>query len=225
MLAIVEASDNLSLQVHPDDAAAKELEGAPFGKNESWYFLRPPKSGKIFDGTTVSSIAEVERLIAERKMSQLADTLEIETGDYVFVEAGTLHAITADSLVFEIEENSEYTYRVFDFDRVDDHGMKRPLHIDRALRALKPKLKSSVRRYEGAIAERLYTTQLLDSLASYRNSSRTLECLTLLDDSIDEQLDGIRLSFGMTIVLEPEECVHLAVGKTMLSRVNVEAVR
>ena len=221
VLAMVEAAENLSLQVHPDDSAAKEIENAPYGKNESWYFLQAPKSGEIFNGTKCSSVEEVKKLVTENRLSELADTLPISVGDYVYVNAGTLHAITSGAIVYEIEENAEYTYRVYDFDRADSAGKKRPLHIQQALKSLKPELKSVTKHYDGEITERLYTTKLLDSLKNYQNVSDTLECLTVIDENADSYIDGAKLYFGVTIVLEPKEKISVDVGKTMMSRVKI----
>lgn len=220
VLAIVEASENLSLQVHPDDEAARKIENAPYGKNESWYFLRAPQSGEIYNGSKIFSLDEIKRLIGLGRAKEISDTLKTESGDYVFVAAGTLHAITAGALVYEIEENAEFTYRFYDFDRVDDEGKKRPLHIEQALKALKPKLKSVALKYDGAITERLYTTEIFSSLESYKNNSLTLECLTLIDENATATLDGVKINFGMTIVTEPDEKISLNVGKCMLARVN-----
>ena len=220
VLAIVEASENLSLQVHPDDEAAREIENAPYGKNESWYFLRAPHSGEIYNGSKIFSHDEIKRLIDAGRTKEISDTLKVEVGDYVFVAAGTLHAITAGALVYEIEENAEYTYRFYDFDRVDGEGKKRPLHVKQALRALKPESKSVAKKYDGAITERLYTTELLTSLESYKNNSSTLECLTLIDENVDIELDGVKINFGMTIVTEPDEKISVDAGKCMLARVN-----
>ena len=221
VLAMVEAAENLSLQVHPDDAAAKEIENAPQGKNESWYFLKAPKSGEIFNGTKCSTTAEIKKLMDADRLGEISDTLKISAGDYVFVEAGTLHAISSGSIVYEIEENAEYTYRVYDFDRVDSAGNKRQLHIEQALKSLKPKLKSSVKHYGGEIAERLYSTKLLENLEGYQNKSNTLECLTIIDKDADATLDGVKIFFGMTIVLEPQEKISVNVGKAIMSRVII----
>ena len=221
VLAIVEAAENLSLQVHPDDAAAKEIENAPYGKNESWYFLRAPYSGEIYNGSKIFSLDEVKRFINEGRAAEIPDTLKVDSGDYVFVAAGTLHAITAGALVYEIEENAEYTYRFYDFDRVDDAGNKRQLHIEQALKALKPKLKSVAKKYDGEITERLYTTKLLNKVEDYQNVSGTLECLTLLDENFNTQIEGVKINFGMTIVLEPEEKISINIGQCMIARVNL----
>ncbi len=219
VLAIVDSAENLSLQVHPDDNAAKKIENSPHGKNESWYFLNAPTSGKIFCGTNCNSISEVKNLIDANKLSKLADTLPVDAGDYVYVQAGTLHAITAGALVYEIEENAEYTYRVFDFDRVDKAGNKRQLHIEQALQSLKPNLKSVAKKYSDAeISERLYSTKLLNNLKNYQNKSATLECLTVIDSKADTEIAGVKISFGMTIVLEPQEKISAEIGKSILSR-------
>ena len=102
LLAIVDATEDLSLQVHPDDRAAKELEGVEFGKNESWYFLEVPESGKIYDGCKAASNTVLREKTAAGKYDDIIDYLPVEKGDYVYVEAGTMHAMAAGSLVFEI---------------------------------------------------------------------------------------------------------------------------
>lgn len=223
VLAIVEAAENLSLQVHPDDRVAAELEKSPHGKNESWFFLKPPTSGEIFCGSRIKSLEDVRKLIDQNRVAEIFDTLPIRAGDYLFVDAGTPHAITAGSIVYEIEENAEFTYRFYDFDRVDSSGKKRPLHIENALRSLKPALQPRVKRYsESEIAERMYSTRLIEKLDSYENQSTTLECLTIIDESADENLDGVRVTFGMTIVLEPEEKIQTSIGRTILARPILE---
>ena len=223
VLAIVEADENLSLQVHPDDQIASEIENSPHGKNESWYFLRPPTSGKIFCGSKISSKSEIQKLIDQNRAAEIFDSLEIHAGDYVFVESGTPHAITSGSMVYEIEENAEFTYRFYDFDRVDSNGNKRQLHIENAMKSVKPELKSIVKKYSGdEIIERMYSTKLLENLNSYRNDSSTLECLTVIDETADEIFENARIRFGSTIVLEPGEEIHFSIGQTILSRPIVE---
>ena len=129
VLALVDASDDLSLQVHPDDEAARELEGLTQGKHEAWYFLEAPAGGWIYSGCRAADREELARGIEEGRVPELLGRLEVGCGDYVYVEAGTLHALTAGSLVYEIEENCSATYRIYDFGRTDASGRPRTLHI------------------------------------------------------------------------------------------------
>ena len=216
LLAIVDATEDLSLQVHPDDRAAKEIEGVEFGKNESWYFLEVPESGKIYDGCKAASNTVLREKTAAGKYDDIIDYLPVEKGDYVYVEAGTMHAMAAGSLVFEIEENCNATYRVYDFDRTDKNGKKRPLQTEYALKSIDVSKKSTTRKYNGEIKERLYSTQLFENCSEYKNESETIECLTVLNGK--SQIDGFVVQCGSTIVLEPEEQVQLEKSDFIVSR-------
>ncbi|MBQ7286720.1 MAG: class I mannose-6-phosphate isomerase, partial [Candidatus Gastranaerophilales bacterium] len=141
VLALVDASDDLSLQVHPNDELAKTLEKSDFGKNESWYFIDAPKSGKIFAGCKAKTSEELKEKVASNLYDDIIDYLEVTNGDYVYIQAGTMHAMAAGSFVFEIEENCNATYRVYDFDRVDNKGNKRPLQTQNALLAIDVNMK------------------------------------------------------------------------------------
>ena len=208
LLALVDATEDLSLQVHPDDRAAKELEGAEFGKNESWYFLEVPLNGKIYDGCKAKSSEDLKNKVAQGKYEDIIDYLSVKEGDYVYIEAGTMHAMAAGSLVFEIEENCNATYRVYDFDRIDKNGKKRPLQTEAALKSIDVSKKSTTRKYTGdEITERMYSTRLVKNKSEYTNNSSTLECLTFLNGEFE--LEGFNIQKGSTIVLEPDETINV----------------
>ena len=162
LIALVDAKEDLSVQVHPDDQCAAWLEQSPFGKTESWYFLEEPDCGKIVDGCLCRDKDELEQLAGEGRFPEIIDHLPVRKGDYVFVDAGTLHALGGGSLVYEIQENVDFTYRFYDYGRRDSQGNGRPLHLDKAVEAVKPGLKSAVRLYSGEITERKYRTLLLE---------------------------------------------------------------
>lgn len=203
-LALTEAQENLSIQVHPDDAAANALENKARGKRESWYFIEAPTSGTIINGCTCRDEAEEAQMIARGEFMAMADTLPVQVGDYVFVEPGTLHAITAGSLVFEIEEGADFTYRFYDYDRVDAQGNRRELHVSKATEALRLGLKSVVKTYDGKdIQEKTYTTKLINDTPAYANESGTLECFTFVKGALN--CDGCEVAAGSTILLWPGE--------------------
>ena len=219
VVALVDAADNLSIQVHPDDIMAKQLEGMNSGKNESWYFLEEPWAGWIFNGCRVDSKEEAKRMVQEGKTGEIVGHLPVQKGDYVYVKAGTLHALSKGSLVCEIEENRNLTYRLYDYNRVDSQGNMRELHIDKALQSLHPKNISEVKRYGNEeIQERLYSTRLLENAPVYENRSKTIESITLLEGSME--LEGLQLSVGSGIILEPKERITLQNVKAIAVRVN-----
>lgn len=203
-LALTEACKNLSIQVHPNDEAVNKLEQRARGKRESWYFIEAPLSGTIINGCTCSNEAEEQLMIQRGQFLEMADTLPVKVGDYVFVEPGTLHAITAGSLVFEIEEGADFTYRFYDYDRVDENGNKRELHLAKATSALDIKLKSEVKTYgSDEIKEKTYSTKLIKDIEQYVNRSNTLECFTLVTGAL--LCEGIQVPAGSTVILWPGE--------------------
>lgn len=216
-LALTEAQENLSIQVHPNDEAARALEHRARGKRESWYFIDAPTSGAIINGCTCHDM-EQERMMIERgQFMAMADTLPVDKGDYVHVEPGTLHAITAGSLVFEIEEGSDFTYRFYDYDRTDAQGNRRELHVEKATSALDINLKSVVKAYNGQeIKEKTYSTKLINNIDAYTNESTTLECFTLVNGTLNA--DGIAVAPGSTVVLWPGEKINC--GQVQLAFVS-----
>ena len=219
-LALTEARENLSIQVHPNDEAANALEHSARGKRESWYFIDAPLSGTIINGCTCRDKAQEAQMIANGQFMEMADTLPVDKGDYVFVEPGTLHAITAGSLVFEIEEGSDFTYRFYDYDRVDSQGNKRELHVEKATSCLDIGLKSKVKAYNGQeIVEKTYTTRLIKNLDDYTNESNTIECFTFVEGNIS--CDGLDVAPGSTILMRPGETLSVkSVNLAFVSRLN-----
>jgi mannose-6-phosphate isomerase len=222
LLALVDATDDLSLQVHPSDEMAKKLENADFGKNESWYFIETPKSGKIFDGCKAKTSEELRQKVEQGKYDEVIDYLDVKPEDYVYIEAGTMHAMAAGSLVFEIEENCNATYRVYDFDRIDKDGKKRPLQTENALNSIIVENKSKVEKYSKCSEkhERLYSTKLVKNATEYKNKTKTIECLTFL--SGENILDGCKIQKGVTVVLEPNEGISINSSDFIVSRALVE---
>ena len=218
LTALVEAADNLSIQVHPDDDTAFKLEGKPFGKNESFYLLEPPTTGQMFNGTRVKSTEEFHRLIAEGKTLDGVGTVEVHAGDYVYVTGGTLHAAAAGSLSFEIEENCDYPYRFYDFDRVDKNGNKRPLQVEKALSSLKPELKSrvSVLEANSPKRERLYELTLVKGMDEYACTGDMFAFIVLLNG--ETEVDGKRILPGTSVLMEPGESISVKYCMAMVAK-------
>lgn len=217
IIALVEAKDHLSIQVHPDDIVAAREENADYGKNESWYFLERPQMGGIYNGCLVATNEEVKEKMEEDNLMSVVDILPVEQGDYVYVEAGTIHALAAGSFLYEIEENSPWTYRMYDYNRTDSKGNKRELHIEKAMMALKPELKSkAIHMGDEEIKERRYSVKKLQDLEQYTNNSATLECITLIEGRCQEE--GIEFTTGTTVVLEPRETLYGDIKHAVMAR-------
>ncbi len=123
--------DKLSVQVHPDDEGAARV-GQPCGKTECWYVLRADPGAQIGLGLKPGTTkAEVERAIRETRMEQLLNWIDVRPGDMIYVDAGTVHTIGPDVVIVETQQNSDTTYRLYDY------GRPRELHIEDGLRATK----------------------------------------------------------------------------------------
>jgi mannose-6-phosphate isomerase len=132
----LDAREDLSIQVHPNDQLASARHNS-FGKTEMWYVLQADAGSSIIVGFKKdSNAAEYIENLNGKTLLSLLDTIPVEVGDVFFLETGTVHAIGAGLLIAEIQQTSDITYRLYDFDRVDADGNTRALHIDLALDAI-----------------------------------------------------------------------------------------
>ncbi|WP_137742929.1 mannose-6-phosphate isomerase, class I [Robertmurraya siralis] len=132
LVKILDAADDLSVQVHPNDQFAQETEGVPYGKTECWYVLSAEEGAELVLGHHAASREELENMIDRGKWEQLLRRVSVEAGDFVYVPSGTIHAIGKGIVILEIQQSSDITYRVYDYDRTDAAGNKRELHLERA---------------------------------------------------------------------------------------------
>ncbi|HWM25141.1 MAG TPA: type I phosphomannose isomerase catalytic subunit [Chthoniobacterales bacterium] len=132
---LLDAQENLSLQVHPPAEIAEELGGEP--KSEFWYFADAAPGAEIFVGLKKSSTrGEFVKALKHGKVQGHAHQIPVEAGDAMFLPSGRLHAVGAGNLIVEIQQNSDTTYRVFDWDRAKKGGAPRKMHIAEALQCI-----------------------------------------------------------------------------------------
>lgn len=133
LIKFIDAKKDLSIQIHPDDDCALEIENE-FGKNEMWYVVDCEPGAFLYCGLKKdSSKEEIRERIENNTITDILNKIEVHKGDCVMVKAGTIHAIGAGILICEIQQNSNCTYRMYDYDRKDKFGNKRELHIDKAI--------------------------------------------------------------------------------------------
>ncbi|MGM0421200.1 MAG: type I phosphomannose isomerase catalytic subunit [Bacillota bacterium] len=134
LIKIIDATEKLSVQVHPDDEYAQIYEDGQNGKTEMWYILRARPGAKIVYGlkNNVNRV-QFKEAIAKGTVGSCLNYVEVEAGDSFYIPAGTVHAIGSGIMIAEIQQNSDITYRVYDWDRSDDKNRKRELHISSAL--------------------------------------------------------------------------------------------
>ena len=133
LIKLIDAKDNLSIQVHPDNEYAQRVEGE-FGKTEIWYVLDATDDAQLIYGFKEKiSSEEFVKAIKENTLTDVLNSVNVKKGDLLFIEAGTVHAIGKGTLVAEIQQNSNTTYRVYDYGRLGVDGKPRELHIDKAI--------------------------------------------------------------------------------------------
>ena len=132
---ILDANDWLSVQVHPDDAYGMEHEGE-LGKTECWYIIAADEGAEIIYGHHAQSKEELRQMIEGKEWDDLLARVPVKAGDFFYVPSGTMHAIGSGILILETQQSSDTTYRVYDFDRKDDQGNLRELHIEQSIDVL-----------------------------------------------------------------------------------------
>jgi mannose-6-phosphate isomerase len=148
LFKFIDAREDLSIQLHPNDTLAKKRHNS-FGKTEMWYVMQADENAKLIVGfKEKSSQEEYLKHLNNSTLVSILDTKEVEKGDVFFLETGTIHAIGAGIVVAEIQQTSDITYRVYDFDRVDANGNKRELHNDLALEALNYEVVPAAKEYD-----------------------------------------------------------------------------
>ncbi len=201
LVKLIDADKDLSVQVHPDDEYAKENENGQLGKSEMWYVLHAKKGAELIYGFNRDvTEEEVREAVKTGVLGKYLQRVPVHKDDIFFIDAGTVHALGAGVLVAEVQESSNLTYRLYDYERIDKTGNKRPLHIDKALKVANlrssdsPKQPMRVLKYKKGCASELLTrckyfqverillnpeTQKL--LTDYKTNSNSFEVLLCTD--------------------------------------------
>ena len=191
----IDAQQPLSVQVHPDDYYAAEHEGGKLGKTEAWYILRAAPGAKLVYGLRREvTRAEVRAAIEETRLEELLHTFEAHEGDVIFVPAGTVHAICDGIVLYELQEYSDVTYRLYDYGRLQPNGKLRELHVERGL---------EVMRYSPPTVVRVQTVTAREA---HPNATRT--ALVACRYFVEEEL---RFSGDLAGCTHPSSCQIVSV--------------
>ena len=220
LVKFIDAKQDLSVQVHPDDAYAKEHEGDN-GKTEMWYVIDAEEGASLIYGFKHKVTEEILRKAVETgTLERHLQKAEVHKGDTYFVPAGTVHGIGAGILIAEIQESSNVTYRVYDYDRIDKNGQKRELHFDKAVRVMNmdvaPDVKQNprlVKHYPGCSRELLCRCKYFEAERiqvtkgfSFSVREESFQVLVCLDgygqvETMDAGQKPMRFCKGETMIL------------------------
>jgi mannose-6-phosphate isomerase len=147
LFKFLDAKEDLSIQLHPNDELAKKRHNS-FGKTEMWYVMQADEGARIIVGfKEKSSAKEYLHHLEYKSLPIILNEIQVKKGDVFFLETGTVHAIGAGTVIAEIQQTSDVTYRIYDWDRIDNQGNSRELHIEQALDAI---------NYEAVEAKKTY---------------------------------------------------------------------
>jgi len=137
LIKLIDASDILSVQVHPDDEFARRIENARNGKNEAWIILECDEDSFIIYGfCRAIQKEELRNRLNDGSITDILNYIKVKKGDCIYIPAGTVHSLGKGILAYEVQQPSDLTYRLYDWGRKDNSGKSRELHIDKALEAI-----------------------------------------------------------------------------------------
>ena len=224
LIKYLDIHDKLSIQVHPDNAFSLEHEGE-FGKSECWYILRASPDARLVLGMA-SSVTREQFALRSRQghWEGLFNEIKVTAGDFLHIVPGTVHASLSGSvLLCEVQQNSDTTYRIYDFDRLEN-GVKRPLHLDKALQVIRfseqPRVTHAATRqrqaFEGAVVEPLvadeqYIVDRLDINGTWK-------------EPLEDRFKVLSILEGGGAVVHAGKAWLLREGETWLLPANLEVV-
>ncbi len=218
LIKFIDARQDLSVQVHPDDAYAKEHEGGQRGKTEMWYVLDAAPGTELIYGFRREIKKEaLKRAVEKGTVERYLQHVSVQKDDVFYIEAGTVHALGAGALVAEVQESSDLTYRLYDYDRTDKNGRRRELHLDKALavadrkESVEPRQPLRVLKYrQGCAMELLCRCRYFEV---YRMLINTERCRSLVEYQSDGTSFRVLLCVsGCGSVVMEEESFHFFKG-------------
>lgn len=214
LVKFIDAKQDLSVQVHPDDAYAGKYENGQMGKTEMWYVMDAAKDSHVIYGLNKDMDKEtLQKSISDGTIEKHLRKVKLETDDLFYVKAGTIHAIGAGALIAEIQENSNLTYRLYDYHRADRNGNMRELHIDKALEVANLKTSTEPVQPMRVLKYRPgYASELLcrcEYFEVYRMLIHTDRCRDMVEYAAD------RTSFRVLLCMSGCGSIHMEDGEVL----------
>ena len=241
LVKLIDAKENLSVQVHPTDEYAFLHEAGQHGKTEMWYVLDAKKDAQLVYGFAMDVTAEqVRESVADGTVEKYLQKIPVKRDDVFFIPSGTVHAIGRGVLLAEIQQSSNLTYRLYDYDRTDRWGQKRELHLEKALNVAKlsssttPRQPLRVLKYKSGYASELLTRcryfqverMLLNTenrkLADFQTEKNSFHALLCVDGCGVLYGDDVMLTFfkGDCIFVPAESIPLMLHGKAQILNVS-----
>ncbi len=222
LLKLLDVRERLSVQVHPNDTYAAARENGKLGKTEAWLVLdAPPEGGELVYGVRpgVSLQAMKEACKAGSEVEKLLNRVKVTAGDVCYIPAGCVHALGEGMLIYEIQQSSDLTYRFYDWDRTDENGNRRELHLDKALDVADLHCTPAPLRVEKSFGVKRVLSEQYFTLDLIRTDTMEMlppvnefGCVTVTEGEMELRFAGgsVRMKAGETCLL-PHNCPALAI--------------
>jgi len=242
LVKLIDARNDLSVQVHPDDDYARKHENGSLGKTEMWYVLdAAPNTELVYGFHRDVNRDEITAGIADGSIEKYLQKVPVHRDDIFFIEAGMVHAIGKGALIAEIQQNSNLTYRLYDYNRTDKNGQKRSLQIGKALdvanlnSSVEPRQPLRVLRYRRGFASEflcrcryfqvermLINTETYRQMADYRTGSNSFQVLLCVDGCGVVSADGFMINFFKgDCIFVPADSISLKIhGKAQIINIG-----
>jgi len=225
LVKVLDANNDLSVQVHPDDAYAGVNEDGELGKTECWYIVDAAPDARIIFGHNATTKEEMESMIAAGDWKGFLREQPVKKGDFFYVPSGTIHALCTGTVVLEVQQSSDTTYRLYDYDRTNDAGNPRELHIEKSIDVSTiPHVETNPTPFELVATPELTVTQLVanEFFAVYNTTASgeskftlpkaTYALISIIDGN--GSINGAEVKKGDHI-LAPADTLELAFGGNM----------
>ena len=232
LFKFLDAREDLSIQLHPNDELAKKRHNS-FGKTEMWYVMQADEGARIIVGfKEKSSSEEYLQHLENKTLTTILEEIPVKKGDVFFIETGTIHAIGAGIVIAEIQQTSDITYRVYDFDRKDVQGNTRELHIDLALEAIsydkvetKKKYNKTINTSNETVNCPYFSTNFipLEGELEFKENSSSFKVFMCTEGDFDLVYNKQKQSFkkGETVLLPAAITDYILVGKASILEIYI----
>lgn len=218
LIKLIDAKDDLSIQVHPNDEYALKAEGE-YGKTEMWYIVDCEEGAYLYYGVNREvTKAEFEERIKNNTLLDILNKVPVKKGDVFFIQSGTIHAICSGILICEVQQNSNTTYRVYDYDRRGADGKPRQLHIEKAIDVsqLTPSTEQKTRENDTLASCKYFTVKKVTCKgdAEFEVNKACFRSLTLTDGYGKLELNGdiTEVSKGETVFIPAQDTTAKLTG-------------
>ena len=231
LIKFIDAKNNLSIQVHPDDEYAQSI-GLPNGKNEMWYIMDCEADSKIVGGLNKQlNHQELTNALNNNTIKDYLNYINVKKGDSIYISAGTLHAILENNFICEIQQNSDTTYRVYDWDRIGNDGKPRELHKKQATETIKtgiiPNVKSTDNgeKYQKIVENEyfeVYKINCLDIFEDYSNKESFYTMNVVSGNGIIEtESQKLDIKIGDSFIIPATLGKYKISGKVEILKTNI----